>query len=139
MSLRTVLDGIQPHFEKGGKFEKYYAVYEMVDTIFYSPGYVTKTSSHVRDAVDMKRVMTTVWWCAFLPMLAGMYHVGWQANVAMDQMGVEGLEGWRGVIVELIAGYDKNSIWDCLIYGAVFYVPIYIVVFIVGGIPPRPF
>ena len=133
MSLRTVLDGIQPHFEKGGKFEKYYAVYEMVDTIFYSPGYVTKTSSHVRDAVDMKRVMTTVWWCAFLPMLAGMYHVGWQANVAMDQMGVEGLEGWRGAIVELIAGYDKNSVWDCLIYGAVFYVPIYIVVFIVGG------
>ena len=46
-------------------------------------------------------------------MLAGMYHVGWQANVAMDQMGVEGLEGWRGAIVELIAGYDKNSIWDC--------------------------
>lgn len=134
MALRDVLDGMEPHFEKGGRFEKWYAVYEMVDTILYSPGYVTKSSSHVRDAVDMKRVMTTVWWCAFFPMFVGMYYVGLQANIAMDQMGVEGLDGWRGRVVELIAGYDANSVWDCLIYGAVFYVPIYIVVFVVGGI-----
>ena len=134
MSLRSALDSMEPHFEKGGRFEKFYALYEMVDTILYSPGYVTKTSSHVRDAVDMKRVMTTVWWCAFLPMFVGMYHVGLQANIAMDQMGIEGLEGWRGAIVERVAGYDADSVWDCLVYGAVFYVPIYIVVFVVGGI-----
>ncbi len=134
MSLRSALDSMEPHFEKGGRFEKFYALYEMVDTILYSPGYVTKTSSHVRDAVDMKRVMTTVWWCAFLPMFVGMYHVGLQANIAMDQMGIEGLEGWRGAILELVAGYDADSVWDCLVYGAVFYVPIYIVVFVVGGI-----
>ena len=134
MSLREVLDGMEPHFEKGGRFEKWYAVYEMVDTILYSPGYVTKTSSHVRDAVDMKRVMTTVWWCAFFPMFVGMYYAGLQANIAMDQMGVEGLDGWRGWIVEMIAGYDADSVWDCLVYGAVFYVPIYLVVFVVGGI-----
>ena len=134
MWLRDILDDVEPHFEKGGRFEKYYALYEMVDTIFYSPGTVTSSASHVRDAVDMKRVMTTVWWCAFFPMLWGMYMVGYQANIAMDQMGVESLEGWRGWIVELIAGYDANSIWDCFIYGAVFYVPIYMVVFVVGGI-----
>ncbi len=134
MALREVLDGIEPHFEKGGKYEKFYALYEMVDTIFYSPGMVTKTGSHVRDAVDMKRVMTTVWWCAFFPMLAGMYFAGLQANVAMDNMGVEGLAGWRGTILELVAGYDANSVWDCFVYGAVHYVPIYMTVFIVGGI-----
>lgn len=134
MWLRDYLDSIEPYFEKGGKYEKYYALYEAVDTILYSPGTVTSSSSHVRDAVDMKRVMTTVWWCAFFPMLWGMYMVGYQANVAMDQMGVEQLDGWRGWIVELVAGYDANSVWDCFIYGAVFYVPIYMVVFIVGGI-----
>jgi Na+-transporting NADH:ubiquinone oxidoreductase subunit B len=134
MWLRDVLDNIEPHFEKGGRFEKFYSVYEMVDTIFYSPGHVTKTSSHVRDAVDMKRVMTTVWWCAFFPMFAGMYYAGLQANLAMDEMGVESLEGWRGVLLELVAGYDADSIWDCLVYGAMFYVPIYMVVFVVGGL-----
>ncbi|HAT28034.1 MAG TPA: NADH:ubiquinone reductase (Na(+)-transporting) subunit B [Gammaproteobacteria bacterium] len=134
MWLRDVLDNIEPHFEKGGRFEKFYSVYEMVDTIFYSPGHVTKTSSHVRDAVDMKRVMTTVWWCAFFPMFAGMYYAGLQANLAMDAMGVESLEGWRGVLLELVAGYDADSIWDCVVYGAMFYVPIYMVVFVVGGL-----
>ena len=134
MWLRDVLDNIEPHFETGGRFEKFYSVYEMVDTIFYSPGHVTKTSSHVRDAVDMKRVMTTVWWCAFFPMFAGMYHAGLQANLAMDAMGVESLEGWRGVLLELVAGYDADSIWDCVVYGAMFYVPIYMVVFVVGGL-----
>ena len=134
MWLRDVLDNIEPHFDKGGRFEKFYSVYEMVDTIFYSPGHVTKTSAHVRDAVDMKRVMTTVWWCAFFPMLAGMYHTGLQANLAMDAMGVENLEGWRGALLELVAGYDVDSIWDCLVYGAMFYVPIYMVVFVVGGL-----
>jgi Na+-transporting NADH:ubiquinone oxidoreductase subunit B len=134
MFLRDVLDKVEPHFEKGGRFEKYYAVYEMVDTIFYSPGHVTKAASHVRDQVDMKRVMTTVWLAAFLPMFAGMYYTGLQANLAMDQMGVEGLEGWRGFLLELVAGYDATSIWDCMVYGAVFYVPIYMVVFVVGGV-----
>ena len=134
MWLRDVLDNIEPHFDKGGRFEKFYSVYEMVDTIFYSPGHVTKASAHVRDAVDMKRVMTTVWWCAFFPMLAGMYHTGLQANLAMDAMGVESLEGWRGVLLELVAGYDVDSIWDCVVYGAMFFVPIYMVVFVVGGL-----
>lgn len=134
MSLRETLDTFEPHFEKGGKYEKFYALYEMVDTILYSPGHVTKTGSHVRDAVDMKRVMTTVWWCAFFPMIAGMYYCGLQANIAMDNMGVEGLGGWRGFLLELVAGYDANSVWDCLVYGAVHYVPIYMTVFIVGGI-----
>ena len=134
MWLRDVLDNIEPHFDKGGRFEKFYSVYEMVDTIFYSPGHVTKASAHVRDAVDMKRVMTTVWWCAFFPMLAGMYHTGLQANLAMDAMGVESLEGWRGVLLELVAGYDADSIWDCVVYGAMFFVPIYMVVFVVGGL-----
>ena len=134
MWLRDALDNIEPHFEKGGRFEKFYSVYEMVDTVFYSPGHVTKTSSHVRDAVDMKRVMTTVWWCAFFPMFAGMYHTGLQANLAMDAMGVAGLDGWRGVLLEQVAGYDAESIWDCLVYGAMFFVPIYMVVFVVGGL-----
>ncbi|MFP6807935.1 MAG: NADH:ubiquinone reductase (Na(+)-transporting) subunit B [Pseudomonadales bacterium] len=134
MSLRELLDSIEPHFEKGGRFEKYIAAYEMVDTFFYTPGEVTTSASHVRDSADLKRIMTTVWWCAFFPMFIGMYYVGLQANIAMDQMGVEGLAGWRGWIVDLLAGYDVDNWWHCMVYGAVFYVPIYMVTFIVGGV-----
>ncbi|MGI9321990.1 MAG: NADH:ubiquinone reductase (Na(+)-transporting) subunit B [Pseudomonadales bacterium] len=132
--LRAALDKMEHHFKKGGKYERYYPVFEMVDTILYSPGLVTKSSSHVRDAVDMKRLMTTVWWCAFFPMFAGMYYTGLQANLAMDDMGLDKLEGWRGFLLELVAGYDATSWWDCLVYGAVFYIPIYLVTFVVGGI-----
>ena len=134
MSLRTFMDGLEPNFHKGGKYEKYYAIYEMVDTIFYTPGKTTVGQSHVRDAVDMKRVMTTVWWCAFFPMLVGMYMVGHNATAAMQDLGIPALEGWRGLIISLMAGYDPNSLWDCFVYGAVFYVPIYAVTFVVGGL-----
>jgi len=128
------MDGLEPNFHKGGKYEKYYAIYEMVDTIFYTPGKTTVGQSHVRDAVDMKRVMTTVWWCAFFPMLVGMYMVGHNATEAMQNLGIPALEGWRGMIISLMAGYDPNSLWDCFVYGAVFYVPIYAVTFVVGGL-----
>lgn len=133
MTLRQFLDRIEPHFKKGGKFEKLSTVFEAVDTIFYTPGHVTVASPHVRDAVDLKRAMTTVWWCAFFPMFVGIYLIGYHANLAMDQIGIENLAGWRGWIVELLAGYNVDNIWHCLVYGAVFYVPIYLVTFVVGG------
>jgi len=133
MSLRDILDDLEPHFSKGGKYENFYALFEAVDTIFYTPGKVTAGASHVRDAMEMKRVMTTVWWCAFFPMFAGMYYAGLQANLAMDSLGIESVAGWRGWIIELLAGYDADNWWHCLIYGAAFYVPIYIVTFAVGG------
>ncbi|MCB1647417.1 MAG: NADH:ubiquinone reductase (Na(+)-transporting) subunit B [Pseudomonadales bacterium] len=133
MSLRNILDSLEHHFEPGGKLNKYYAVYEAVDTIFYTPGKVTTSASHVRDAVDLKRIMIMVWLCAFFPMFAGMYYTGLQANLAMDQMGIDALAGWRGWIVELLAGYDATNWWHCMVYGAVFYVPVYMVTFAVGG------
>lgn len=133
MGLRKLLDSIEPHFEKGGKYEKWYALYEAVDTIFYSPADVTKTGSHVRDGIDLKRVMITVWLAAFPAMFYGMYNLGYQANMAMTAAGLTEVEGWHGTLIDMLAGHDINSIWDCFWYGAVFFVPIYMVTFIVGG------
>jgi len=132
-ALREFLDKIEPDFEKGGKYESWYAIYEAVDTIFYTPGKVTAGASHVRDALEVKRVMTTVWLCAFFPMFAGMYFVGFNALEAMGTVGVESIGGWRGWIFELLAVYDSTSWWNCLIYGAVYFVPIYMMTFVVGG------
>ena len=133
-ALRKLLDKLAPEFEKGGKYEKWYPVYEAADTILYSPGSVTIGSSHVRDAVETKRVMTTVWLCAFFPMFAGMYFVGAIALEAMAELStVTEVAGWRGVLLSLVGGYDATSWWHCLMYGAVFFVPIYLITFVVGA------
>jgi Na+-transporting NADH:ubiquinone oxidoreductase subunit B len=76
MGLRSWLDSIEHHFHKGGKYEKFYALYEAVDTGLYKPASVTKTTAHVRDGLDLKRMMITVWLCTFPVMVAGMWNVG---------------------------------------------------------------
>lgn len=132
MALRKFLDNLEPHFHKGGKYEKFYALYEAVDTIFYSPASVTHAAPHVRDGIDLKRVMITVWLAAFPAMFYGMYNLGFQANTALAAGGGE-LVGWRAVLIDAFAGHDPQSLWDCLWYGAVFFVPIYLVTFLAGG------
>ena len=88
MGLRKFFDDIEPHFQKGGRFENFYALYEVFDTLFYSPDTVTKTGSHVRDGMDLKRIMITVWFCAFPAMFYGWYNVGFQAYTVMAEMGM---------------------------------------------------
>jgi Na+-transporting NADH:ubiquinone oxidoreductase subunit B len=133
MGLRKFLDDIEPSFEKGGRFEKWYALYEAADTIFYTPSSVTKTNAHVRDGVDLKRVMITVWFCAFPAMFYGMWNIGFQANQIMLDTGIVAGEGWRHVMISMLAGYDPTSIWDNLWHGVWFFIPVYAVTFVAGG------
>jgi len=58
--LRNFLDKQEKHFVKGGKLKALYPLYEALDTLFYTPGHITKVGSHVRDALDFKRMMVTV-------------------------------------------------------------------------------
>ncbi len=133
MGLRTVLDKIEPHFEKGGRFEKLFPLYEAADTIFYSPGKVTIANAHVRDGVDLKRIMITVWFCALPAMVFGMYNLGLQANTFLAAQGLPMDEGWRSVLIAWLAGNDPASVWDNLVYGGAYFLPIYAVAFAVGG------
>lgn len=133
MSLRSILDNLEPHFHKGGKFENWYALYEAVDTILYTPGKVTKSAAHVRDAVDLKRIMILVWMCTFPAIFVGMYNVGLQANTAMATLGLSESTGWHGSVAGALTGFDPNSVWDNIIHGAVYWLPIYITTFVVGG------
>lgn len=132
MSLRSFLDSIEPNFKEGGKYQNWYALYEAVDTIFYSPNHVTKATAHVRDGIDLKRIMITVWFAVFPAMFYGMYNLGFQANEVIAAQG-GALEGWRGAILYSIAGSDPSSLWDCFWYGALHFLPIYAVTFVVGG------
>jgi Na+-transporting NADH:ubiquinone oxidoreductase subunit B len=131
VGLRKILDNMEHHFTEGGKLQSWYALYEAADTIFYSPGSVTKSTAHVRDGVDLKRIMITVWFAAFPAMFYGMWNLGFQATDVMAAGA--SVEGWRGWLIELLGGYDASSLWHCFWYGAVFFLPIYLVTFVVGG------
>ena len=133
MGLRSTLDKLEPQFKPGGRYENWYALYEAVDTIFYSPNHVTRSSAHVRDGVDLKRIMITVWFATFPAMFYGMWNLGFQANGAMTELGVSGMEGWRGSVMAALAGYDAGSVWSCFLYGALHFLPLYLVTFVVGG------
>ena len=134
MGLRQFFDRIEPHFEKGGRFERWYPLYEAVDTIFYTPPSVTRSNAHVRDGVDLKRIMITVWFCVFPAMFFGMWNAGYQANTYLAEQGMAMAdEGLRAAFISALAGNDPGSIWDNIIFGAAYFVPIYFVTFVVGG------
>ncbi|WP_089684536.1 NADH:ubiquinone reductase (Na(+)-transporting) subunit B [Billgrantia gudaonensis] len=133
MGIRQTLDNLEPHFHKGGKYERLYPLYEAVDTIFYSPPDVAKTTAHVRDGIDLKRIMITVWLCTFPAMFFGMWNAGWQANMAIAD-GFASMDGWReAIMMTLSGGHDPDSLWANFVLGATYFLPIYLVTFVVGG------
>jgi len=133
MALRKLLDSVEPLFSRGGKLEKYYSLFEMVDTLLYSPPNTTPHAPHARDALDLKRVMGYVWLATFPAMFMACYNTGLQANEAMASMGMTTLEGLRGWFLDFV-GYDPNSIADNFFHGLSYFLPIYVTTFIVGGI-----
>ena len=58
--LRDIHDKVDPLFQKGGKLEKLYPLWEAHDTAMFTPGQVTRTAPHIRDGMDLKRMMITV-------------------------------------------------------------------------------
>jgi len=133
--LRSFLDRMEPLFVPGGRLERYHALFEMVDTLFYSPPDVARSSPHIRDAIDLKRVMIIVVFAVTPCALVGMWNTGFQANTAMVALGVSGIDGWRGTVMPLLgAGYDPQSFYDCFIQGLLYLLPIYAVTMAAGGL-----
>ncbi|TWT80910.1 Na(+)-translocating NADH-quinone reductase subunit B [Planctomycetes bacterium CA13] len=136
-ALRDALDKVHPFFEKGALLEKAYPVYEALDTFLYTPGEVATGSTHVRDAIDLKRMMTTVV-VALIPVtLFGMWNIGYQANYAIQEMAAVGMDSsgdWHHWIHEAIGfGHNPSNFLDNFVLGAIHFLPIYIVCMFVGG------
>jgi len=75
--LRDALDGIKPNFISGGKWEKWNPVFETFETFLFTPDHVTTSGSHIRDGVDVKRLMTVVVLALMPALFFGMYHIGY--------------------------------------------------------------
>ena len=58
--IRRFMDNIRPHFEKGGKYYWLHSTYDAFDTFFSVPETLTSKGSHIRDCLDLKRLMITV-------------------------------------------------------------------------------
>ncbi|HLW05736.1 MAG TPA: NADH:ubiquinone reductase (Na(+)-transporting) subunit B [Azoarcus sp.] len=132
--IRRFLDRIEPQFHQGGRFEKYYALYEMVDTFLYSPPDTTHTAPHVRDGVDLKRMMSYVVVALIPCILWSWFNSGHQANLALAELGIL-REDWRGgLLAALGIGFNPNSWFANTVHGFLLFLPIYLTTLIVGGL-----
>ena len=131
--LRQLLDRVGKPFHPGGKLERFYPLYEAADTFFYAPAKVTQGGAHVRDALDLKRMMILVVIATLPCMFMAMYNTGLQANLALDPAKVALLKGWRHDVLALLGvGYSPRSFVDNVMHGAMYFLPLYAVTMIVG-------
>lgn len=133
MSARKFLDSLEPHFAKGSKLERYYGLYEMVDTFIYTPSDVTSGKTHVRDGNDLKRTMTFVVIATFFCVLMAMYNTGYQANLAMEALGTSTIDNWRSLPMTIF-GYSTMNPFSNFMHGALYFLPIYFTTLAIGGI-----
>ncbi|MDX1741984.1 MAG: NADH:ubiquinone reductase (Na(+)-transporting) subunit B [Ruegeria sp.] len=135
MGLRSFFDRIEPNFIKGGRYEKYFPIYEMVESFIYTPKTVTTVAPHARSYIDMKRIMTYVVIATIPCILWGMYNTGYQSNAAIVALGPDSATGWRIAILQAFGiPLDPGSVFANVMHGLMYFLPIYIVTLVAGGI-----
>ena len=110
--MRKFIDKIKPSFEKGGKFGFLHSTFDAFESFLYVPDTVTRKGSHIRDCVDLKRIMIIMVAALVPAMLFGIWNTGYQHSIAF------GLDDW--------------GFWDVVGYGLVKVIPLYLVSYIVG-------
>jgi Na+-transporting NADH:ubiquinone oxidoreductase subunit B len=131
VSLRSFFDRIEPHFTSGGKWERYFPVYEMIESILYTPKTVTTAAPHARSYVDMKRIMMYVVIATIPAIVFGLYNVGLQVNTAIAELGAS---GWRAGLLSFTGiGLDASDPVANFLHGALYFIPIYLTTLIAGG------
>lgn len=132
MGLRNFFDKIEPQFTKGGKWERYFPIYEMVESFLYTPKTVTTVAPHARSYIDMKRIMTYVVLATIPCILMALYNTGYQTNLAIAEFGPS---GWRAAIIGgLGIGFNPLNPLANMLHGLMYFLPIYIVTLVAGGI-----
>ena len=110
--IRKLMDRIKPSFEKGGRFEKLHSTFDAFETFLFVPDHVTRNGSHIRDSIDLKRVMIVVVMALMPALLFGMYNTG--------------LQHFRAT------GVADASLWTCFGFGFWKVLPIIVVSYVVG-------
>ena len=115
--LRKILDANAHRFENNGVLKKLYPLYEAADTILFSTGEVTKSGPHIRDSIDIKRVMILVV-IALIPLyIFGAMNVGVQNGIAMGVERTNWEQFWYGfdkIIPIIIIAFITGAFWEIL-------------------------
>ena len=90
---------------------KFNALFDAIDTFLRTPATVTDGRCHVRDAVDMKRIMITVMMALCPALIFGWWNVGYQHFLALG---------------------ESATIWQCFSYGILKWLPLVIVTYVSG-------
>ena len=132
--IKSLLEKQEELFGKGKKLEKIYPLHEALDTFLFTPGSVNKGTTHVREALDLKRMMIMVV-VALVPCIAmAFYNTGYQANLAISN-GAGALDVWQTTLFSALGlTHDPANFASNVAYGAMFFLPVFIVTFAVGGL-----
>jgi Na+-transporting NADH:ubiquinone oxidoreductase subunit B len=130
--LSKLMEDAGRHFEKDGPLERWYPLYEAFDSFLFGSNQTTRIAPHIRDSIDLKRIMTTVLIALIPCTLMAMWNTGYQANVVIEAMGLSGPGGWRGEVMGLV-GCSPTSLVSNFLHGALYFVPIYMVTMLVGS------
>ncbi|MEM6415834.1 MAG: NADH:ubiquinone reductase (Na(+)-transporting) subunit B [Pseudomonadota bacterium] len=132
MGVRSFFDRIEPEFQKGAKWERYFPIYEMVESFLYTPKTVTTVAPHARSHIDMKRIMTYVVIATFPAILFGLHNVGYQTNTAIETYGAS---GWRAWIIDTVGiGFNASNPFANFAHGLLYFIPIYATTLLAGGL-----
>lgn len=131
--LRKLLDRLAPRFAPGAPLHKLAPLYDAADTFLYTPATTTSAGPHVRDGLDQKRMMMTVV-IALLPAIGmALYNTGYQAHLVVEQGG-RLLDTWQtSVYGALGLPVSTASVLGCCVHGALYFLPITLVTYAVGG------
>jgi len=110
-ALRNYLNKIKPNFEKGGKYQKLQSTFDAFESFLFVPNKVTGSGAHIRDAMDMKRLMTVVVIAMIPTLLFGIWNTGYQHFIS--------------------TGIDAGF-WEIVWFGFLKVIPIVIVSYVTG-------
>ncbi len=133
-ALERLFEDQKHLFEQGGKLEKLYPLYEAVDTFIFTPSSVTANTAHVRDGIDLKRTMVFVVVALIPCIFMAMFNTGYQANLIYES-GQFAPQGWRADIMSSLGiAFSSSSLISNILYGALYFIPVFLVTNIVGGL-----
>tara|TARA_B100000989_G_scaffold270926_1_gene227350 strand:+ start:898 stop:2133 length:1236 start_codon:yes stop_codon:yes gene_type:complete len=129
--LRSFNASIKPRFMPGGTQAKWFPIYDAIENFIFSSTHKTINPIHVRDSIDIQRIMVIVWLAAFPAMFFGMYNIGNQTLDYFSLAGVQNSNDWHHIFINFV-GYTNNTFFTKMWIGAVYFIPIYAVTFAVG-------
>jgi Na+-transporting NADH:ubiquinone oxidoreductase subunit B len=133
-ALRALLDAQAKHFKKGGKLERLHALYDAGDTFLYTPAYATKADAHVRDGLNLKRMMMTVVIALVPCIFMALYNTGYQIHLALGR-GAGLLDNWQSTFYTWLGlSLSADSVFGCTVHGALYFLPLVLVTYAAGGI-----